>query len=297
MVNPAGKVQLLGPQDIRSLAAKVDITPTKKLGQNFVHDPNTVRKIIAAAQLTGTEHVLEVGPGLGSLTLGILEVAPQLTVVEIDSRLAAQLPETIKAYAPACADRLTVIERDALKITAADIAKPQALVANLPYNVSVPVIMHLLETFPSIKTVLVMVQLEVAQRLAAQPGNKIYGVPSLKASYFGQVKLAGTIGKNVFWPAPNIESGLVRIDRYEPNHWGDGDEHQLLFELIDVAFLQRRKTLRAALSGKFGGGAAAEAVLQEAGINPQARGEVLGVAEFIRLAAVVKAQTKKGAAC
>ena len=208
--------RLLGPQEIRTLADKLDVMPTKKLGQNFVHDPNTVRMIVQAAQLGENEHVIEVGPGLGSLTLGLVGVAGNLTAVEIDPRLAAELPRTVEQRAPEQAARLTVLQRDALSITAADIEQPTALVANLPYNVSVPVLLHLLATFPSIRTVLVMVQAEVADRLAAGPGSKVYGVPSVKASFYGKVKRAGSIGKNVFWPAPKIDSGLVHIDCTRP---------------------------------------------------------------------------------
>ena len=185
---------LLGPVEIRALAEKLDIVPTKKLGQNFLHDPNTIRRIVAAAELDSTDRVLEVGPGLGSLTLGLVEAVDEVTAVEIDSRLAAQLPDTVAERAPEFAERLRVVEKDALRVTAADVEAPTALVANLPYNVAVPVLLHLLEAFPSIRRVLVMVQLEVADRLAAQPGSKVYGVPSVKASFYGKVSKAGTIG-------------------------------------------------------------------------------------------------------
>lgn len=279
------KAQLLGPVEIRQLAEKLEISPTKKLGQNFLHDPNTIRMILEAANLDeqAAEHVVEIGPGLGSLTLGLIEVAEKLTVVEIDQRLAAQLSDTIIQRAPAYAGKLRVIHQDALRITEADIKNPTALVANLPYNVSVPVLLHFLKTFPTIKTVLVMVQAEVADRLAAQPGSKIYGVPSVKAAFYGQVRRAGAIGKNVFWPAPKIDSGLVRIDctRPYPDQLRDR-----VFPLIDAAFLQRRKTLRAALSGFYGSGAASEQALLTAGIDPTMRGEKLNIADFVRLAEV-----------
>ena len=278
---------LLGPVEIRALAEKLDIVPTKKLGQNFLHDPNTIRRIVAAAELDPTDRVLEVGPGLGSLTLGLVEAVGDVTAVEIDSRLAAQLPDTVAERAPEYAPHLRVVEKDALRVTDSDVTEPTALVANLPYNVAVPVLLHLLETFPSIRRVLVMVQLEVADRLAAQPGSKVYGVPSVKAGFYGKVSKAGTIGKNVFWPAPNIESGLVRIDVFEDAPWPITDESRAkVWPVIDAAFAQRRKTLRAALSGHFGSGAAAEEALRAADIDPKQRGEKLAVEDFVRLAGI-----------
>ena len=278
---------LLGPVEIRALAEKLDIVPTKKLGQNFLHDPNTIRRIVAAAELDPTDRVLEVGPGLGSLTLGLVEAVGDVTAVEIDSRLAAQLPDTVAERAPEYAPRLRVVEKDALRVTDSDVTEPTALVANLPYNVAVPVLLHLLETFSSIRRVLVMVQLEVADRLAAQPGSKVYGVPSVKAGFYGKVSKAGTIGKNVFWPAPNIESGLVRIDVFDDAPWPVTDESRAkVWPVIDAAFAQRRKTLRAALSGHFGSGAAAEEALRAADIDPKQRGEKLAVEDFVRLAGI-----------
>ena len=278
---------LLGPVEIRALAEKLDIVPTKKLGQNFLHDPNTIRRIVAAAELDPADRVLEVGPGLGSLTLGLVEAVGDVTAVEIDSRLAAQLPDTVAERAPEYVQRLRVVEKDALRVTDSDVTEPTALVANLPYNVAVPVLLHLLETFPSIRRVLVMVQLEVADRLAAQPGSKVYGVPSVKAGFYGKVSKAGTIGKNVFWPAPNIESGLVRIDVFEDAPWPITDESRAkVWPVIDAAFAQRRKTLRAALSGHFGSGAAAEEALRAADIDPKQRGEKLAVEDFVRLAGI-----------
>ena len=273
--------QLLGPAEIRDLAAELDVTPTKKLGQNFLHDPNTVRRIVAAAELSADDHVVEVGPGLGSLTLGLIDTAASVTALEIDPRLAGRLSTTVETFAPQYAERLSVINTDALKVARADFdVAPTALVANLPYNVSVPVLLHLLASLPSIRRVLVMVQKEVADRLAAQPGSKIYGVPSVKAAFYGDVSRAGTIGKHVFWPAPNIESGLVRIDvaADAPRELRD-----TIFPLVDAAFAQRRKTLRSTLSGIYGSAAAAEDALRAAGIDPGLRGEKLTVADFIRL--------------
>lgn len=297
-------VRLLGPHEIRGLAAELEISPTKRLGQNFVIDPNTVRRIVSAAALSRDDRVIEVGPGLGSLTLALLErvggeAGPGgVTAVEIDRRLAERLPRTIAEFAPGRIGDVTVIRHDALTLTTADldaagVPAPTALVANLPYNVSVPVLLHLLEEFPTIRRVLVMVQLEVADRLAAAPGSKIYGVPSVKAGFHGSVSKAGTIGKNVFWPAPKIDSGLVRIDRFTDtdrpwqdavNTWGGEVLRREVFVVTDAAFLQRRKTLRAALSGYFGSGAAAEQVLTAAGIDPRERGEKLGTAAFVDLA-------------
>lgn len=273
--------QLLGPAEIRDLAAELDVTPTKKLGQNFLHDPNTVRRIVAAAELSADDHVVEVGPGLGSLTLGLIDTAASVTALEIDPRLAGRLSTTVETFAPQYAERLSVINTDALKVARADFdVAPTALVANLPYNVSVPVLLHLLAELPSIRRVLVMVQKEVADRLAAQPGSKIYGVPSVKAAFYGDVSRAGTIGKHVFWPAPNIESGLVRIDvaADAPRELRDS-----IFPLVDAAFAQRRKTLRSTLAGIYGSAAAAEDALRAAGIDPGLRGEKLTVADFIRL--------------
>lgn len=280
---------LLGPVEIRALAEKLDVTPTKKLGQNFLHDPNTVRRIIAAADLDPADHVVEVGPGLGSLTLGLLDTVAQVTAVEIDPRLAAELPATVAHHAPAYADRLTVVQKDALRVAPEDLGEPTALVANLPYNVSVPVLLHFLATFPSIRRVLVMVQAEVADRLAAESGSKIYGVPSVKAAFYGDVRRAGAIGRHVFWPAPNIESGLVRIDLFTPGTepWPVTEESRAtVWPVIDAAFAQRRKTLRAALAGHYGSAAAAEEALRAAEIDPQLRGEKLTVHDFVRLAGI-----------
>lgn len=284
---------LLGPVEIRQLAEKLDITPTKKLGQNFLHDPNTIRRIVAAADLDRSDRVVEVGPGLGSLTLGLLNEVDSVTAVEIDPRLAAELPATVRWRGEEVAENLRLVEKDALKIESSDLfvaeGGPTALVANLPYNVSVPVLLHLLELFPSIRRVLVMVQLEVADRLAASPGSKVYGVPSVKAAFYGRVRKSGNIGKNVFWPAPNIESGLVRIDRFEPGNepWEISDESRArLWPLIDAAFAQRRKTLRAALAGHFGSAAESEAALRKAGIEPGLRGEKLTIEDFVRLGEV-----------
>ncbi|WP_394281983.1 16S rRNA (adenine(1518)-N(6)/adenine(1519)-N(6))-dimethyltransferase RsmA [Corynebacterium sp.] len=275
---------LLGPVEIRALAEELDVTPTKKLGQNFVHDPNTVRRIVAAAGLAADDVVIEVGPGLGSLTLGLIDSVRRVLAVEIDPRLADRLPRTVAERAPDFADRLDVINTDALTLSDEHLPEaPTALVANLPYNVSVPVLLHLLECFPTIRRVLVMVQLEVADRLAAEPGSKIYGVPSVKASFFGDVSRVGVIGKNVFWPAPNIESGLVRIDVSDPY---PREIRSQVFPLVDAAFAQRRKTLRACLAGVYGSAAAAEEALRAADIDPQLRGEKLHVSDYVRLAEV-----------
>ena len=275
-------MSLLGAAEIRALAAELDVRPTKQWGQNFVIDANTVRKIVKAADITADDVVVEIGPGLGSLTLALLEVAKQVIVVEIDPKLAAHLPQTVQEHAPEHAHKLTVIHADAMKVVELP-AAPTALVANLPYNVSVPVLLHFFETFASIKRTLVMVQLEVAQRLAADPGSKVYGVPSLKARWFGDVKLAGNIGRNVFWPAPNVDSGLVAFTRTRPPR--TDVSRREVFAVIDAAFAQRRKTLRSALAGWAGSAARAEELLTAAGINPQARGEQCDINDFANLAA------------
>ena len=272
---------MLGPQEIRDLAAQLGIRPTKTLGQNFVIDPNTIRRIVAAADITDNETVLEVGPGLGSLTLGLADAARQVVAVEIDPPLARQLPHTIAKFRPDKAQNVHVVLMDALKVTELP-HTPDALVANLPYNVAVPVLLHLFAQFPSIRRALVMVQDEVADRLAAKPGSKIYGVPSVKASWYAEVFKAGVIGKNVFWPAPKINSGLVGF-RMRPQPLADIDRDEV-FTVIDAAFAQRRKTLRAALASWAGSGARAEAILTEAGITPTERGEKLDIHGYIRIA-------------
>jgi 16S rRNA (adenine1518-N6/adenine1519-N6)-dimethyltransferase len=269
---------VLGAGEIRELAEKLEIRPTKKLGQNFVIDPNTIHRIVAAAQLDPTEVVVEIGPGLGSLTLGILEVVDTVVAVEIDERLASELPKTIARHAPG--KNLELVAADALKIRALPKA-PTALVANLPYNISVPVLIHFLETFPSIRHGLVMVQAEVAHRLAASPGGKEYGVPSLKMAWFGPARLAGNIGRNIFWPVPGVDSALVYFER---ERTGDLELQQSVFEVIDQAFLQRRKTLRQALANWAGSPSRAEEILLSAKIDPQARGEQLGIESFIEIA-------------
>ena len=272
---------MLGPQEIRDLAAQLGIRPTKTLGQNFVIDPNTIRRIVATADITDDETVLEVGPGLGSLTLGLADAARQVVAVEIDPPLARQLPHTIAKFRPDKAQNVHVVLMDALKVTELP-HTPDALVANLPYNVAVPVLLHLFAQFPSIRRALVMVQDEVADRLAAKPGSKIYGVPSVKASWYAEVFKAGVIGKNVFWPAPKINSGLVGF-RMRPQPLADIDRDEV-FTVIDAAFAQRRKTLRAALASWAGSGARAEAILTEAGITPTERGEKLDIHGYIRIA-------------
>lgn len=278
--------RLLGPAQIRQLADEVGVRPTKTLGQNFVHDANTVRRIVAASGVGADDVVLEVGPGLGSLTLALLGVAGRVIAVEIDPVLASRLPVTVAQYAPGRAAALDVITADAMSVRAEDLpAAPTALVANLPYNVAVPVLLHLLAECPTIATTLVMVQAEVADRLAAPPGNRVYGVPSVKARYFGDVRRAGAVGRNVFWPEPKIESGLVRIDRRNAYPL-DAATREKVFAVIDAAFAQRRKTMRAALAGWAGSPAEAERRLRAAGIDPQIRGEKLDVADFVRLAGV-----------
>ncbi|MCW2677989.1 MAG: rsmA [Modestobacter sp.] len=272
---------LLGPAAIRELAQQLDLRPTKALGQNFLHDANTIRKIVRTADLTADDVVCEVGPGLGSLTLGLLAVSAHVTAVEIDPRLAGQLPRTVADRLPALADRLTVVTADALRVTELPGPAPTALVANLPYNIAVPVLLHLLELLPSIRTALVLVQAEVADRLAAAPGSPAYGVPSVKAAWYADVRRAGAVPRPVFWPVPNVDSGLVALTR-RPAPAGD---RLATFAAIDAAFATRRKGLRAALARWAGSPAAAETRLRAAGIDPTTRGEQLSVTDFARLAA------------
>ncbi|KLJ00955.1 16S rRNA methyltransferase [Streptomyces sp. KE1] len=259
------------------------VRPTKQRGQNFVIDANTVRRIIRTADVRPDDVVVEVGPGLGSLTLGLLETAQHVTAVEIDDTLAAALPATVNARLPERAQHFALVHSDALRVTELPGPAPTALVANLPYNVAVPVLLHMLEHFPTIERTLVMVQSEVADRLAATPGSKVYGVPSVKANWYAEVKRAGAIGRNVFWPAPNVDSGLVSLVRREGPPATTAAREQV-FAVVDAAFAQRRKTLRAALSGWAGSAAAAEAALVAAGVSPQARGESLTVEEFAAIA-------------
>ncbi|WP_328932938.1 MULTISPECIES: 16S rRNA (adenine(1518)-N(6)/adenine(1519)-N(6))-dimethyltransferase RsmA [unclassified Streptomyces] len=274
---------LLGPAEIRELAAALNVRPTKQRGQNFVIDANTVRRIVRTADVRPDDVVVEVGPGLGSLTLALLEVADRVTAVEIDDTLASALPATVAARMPTRADRFALVHSDAMQVTELPGPAPTALVANLPYNVAVPVLLHMLEHFPSIERTLVMVQAEVADRLAAAPGSKVYGVPSVKANWYAEVKRAGSIGRTVFWPAPNVDSGLVALTRRTEPLKTTADRREV-FAVVDAAFAQRRKTLRAALAGWAGSAAAAEAALVAAGVSPQARGESLTVEEFARIA-------------
>ena len=274
-------VTLLGAARVRELADGLGVRPTKQWGQNFVVDANTVRRIVRAGGVTADDHVVEIGPGLGSLTLALLEEAARVTAVEVDPTLAAALPGTVAAQGPAVADHLTVVPADALTVTELPGPPPTALVANLPYNISVPVVLHFLETFPTIERVLVMVQLEVAERLAAGPGSKTYGVPSVKAAWWADVALAGRVPRSIFWPVPNVDSGLVRLERREPPP--TGATRSQVFAVIDAAFAQRRKTLRASLKGIAGTGEIAEEALRAAGIDPRTRGEQIGVADFARV--------------
>jgi 16S rRNA (adenine1518-N6/adenine1519-N6)-dimethyltransferase len=274
---------LLGPAQIRELATRLGVRPTKQWGQNFVVDHNTVRKIVRLAGVGADDVVVEVGPGLGSLTLALLPIVRHVTAIEVDPRLAEALEQTVARMQPEHLGRLRLIAGDALTVTSLPKPRPTALVANLPYNISVPVVLSFLERFPTIERVLVMVQLEVAERLAAPPGSKIYGVPSLKAAWYADVELVGRVGRNVFWPAPNVDSGLVSLLRRDPPETTASREE--VFRCIDAAFLQRRKSLRQALAGWAGSAAAAEAALTAAGIDPKARGEQLGIADFARIAA------------
>jgi 16S rRNA (adenine1518-N6/adenine1519-N6)-dimethyltransferase len=281
--------RLLSAADVRRLAERYGVRPTKQRGQNFVIDPNTVRRIVAASSVGPDDIVLEVGPGLGSLTLALLPAVDRVVAIEIDPVLAAALPSTVHDHAPDLADRLTVVAADALRVMPDRIGprQPTAMVANLPYNVSVPVLLHLLQAFPTIRRVLVMVQAEVADRLAADPGSRVYGVPSVKARWYGPVVRAGHVGTRVFWPEPRVDSGLVGLTRVERPR----EQEELradTFAVVDAAFAQRRKTLRAALAPWAGSPAAAETVLRAAGVDPSLRGEALDVEAFIGIAAAAR---------
>jgi 16S rRNA (adenine1518-N6/adenine1519-N6)-dimethyltransferase len=280
--SPARAPRLLGPAEVRALAAGLDLRPTKQRGQNFVIDANTVRRIVADARLTSDDVVLEVGPGLGSLTLALLAVVRRVVTVEVDPVLAAALPATIAAYAPDQVDAFEVVLADAMRVEAVPGPAPTALVANLPYNVSVPVLLHLLDLLPSLEHGLVMVQSEVADRLAAPPGSKTYGIPSVKAAWYADVRRAGVVGRNVFWPAPNVDSGLVAWTRREPP--ATTATREQVFAVIDAAFAHRRKALRPSLRELAGSAEAAEGALAEAGIDPMTRGEQLGIDDFARIA-------------
>ncbi|RKS07684.1 dimethyladenosine transferase [Nocardiopsis sp. Huas11] len=280
--DPADRSRLLTATDVRELAGRLGIRPTKTLGQNFVIDHGTVRRIVRVAGVTDDDVVVEVGPGLGSLTLALLPHARHVTAIEIDPALAEALADTVADHAPELTDRLTVVRGDAMRIAELPGPAPTALVANLPYNVSVPVLLHLLELLPSLRRVLVMVQSEVADRITATPGGRIYGVPSAKVAWYARARRAGAVGRNVFWPAPNVDSGLVElIRRPEPDTQAS---RQDVFAVIDAAFAQRRKTLRAALAGWAGSAPAAETALRAAGVDPSARGESLGIEEFAAIA-------------
>lgn len=272
---------LLGPAEIRDLAGRLGLRPTKTLGQNFVIDAGTVRKIVRSARVRAGERIVEVGPGLGSLTLGLLEAGAAVVAVEIDPALAGLLPSTVAAHLPGN-DRLEVVLADALEVTALPGPPPTALVANLPYNVSVPVLLTFLERFPSLDRVVVMVQAEVADRLAAPPGSRTYGIPSAKAAWYASARRTSTISRTVFWPVPNVDSALVDLQRREPPV--TTASRRQVFAVVDAAFAQRRKMLRSALASLAGSPQAAVSALTAAGVDPQARGERLGIAEFARIA-------------
>ena len=287
-------VRLLGPADVRELAERLGVRPSKRLGQNFVIEHGTVRQIAALAALRPDDVVLEVGPGFGSLTLALLEAGvSRVVAVEIDRALAGELPRTIAARAPRLAARATVLTADAMSISEPDLATlddeglagmPTVLVANLPYNVAVPVLLHLLAAVPSLQRGLVMVQAEVAARMCAGPGSRVYGTPSVKLAWFAAARSAGTVPRSVFWPVPNVDSRLVAFTRHDPPVTAASREE--VFAVVDAAFRQRRKTLRRALADWAGSAPAAERLLRDARLDPGARGESLGVAEFARLAAV-----------
>lgn len=278
---------LLGPSQVRALADRIGARPTKTLGQNFVVDPGTIRRIVRVAGVGPGRRVVEIGPGLGSLTLGLLEAGASVVAVEIDPVLAGQLPDTVAERLPEAADRLTVVAADALRVTDLPGPAPTALVANLPYNVAVPVLLTFLERFDTLTDVLVMVQAEVAERLVAGPGSRTYGVPSVKAAWYASARAAGTVGRAAFWPVPRVDSALVALSRREPPP-GTATREQV-FAVVDAAFAQRRKMLRAALAGLAGSSAAATAALEAAGVDPTERGERLDVGRYAAVAAALAA--------
>jgi len=298
---------LLGPRDIRGLAESLDLRPAKHWGQNFVVDAGTVRKIARLAGVGPGDHVLEVGPGFGSLTLALLETGADVTAVEIDPRLAATLAAVAAEHAPDDAPRLAVIHADALRVSAADVEDaragiardggatrrggggrgPRALVANLPYNVAVPVILTALESFTDLERVLVMVQAEVADRIAAPPGSRTYGIPSAKIAWYGSARRAGNVGRSAFWPVPRVDSALVLIERRDPPVTSARRED--VFAVVDAAFAQRRKAMRGVVRALAGSPEAGDLVLERAGVDPLARGETLDIAAFARLAEALHA--------
>jgi 16S rRNA (adenine1518-N6/adenine1519-N6)-dimethyltransferase len=281
-------IRLLGRTEIRRLAKELEFRPRKAWGQNFVHDANTVRRVVSTAGVGRNDHVLEVGPGLGSLTLALLDRGASVTAVEIDPVLAGRLPQTVAEHSHSEIQRLSVLNRDVLTLRpdelAAEPSAPTAVVANLPYNVAVPALLHLLAEFPSIRVVTVMVQAEVAERLAAEPGGKDYGVPSVKVRFFGRVRRCGMVSPTVFWPIPRVYSGLVRIDRYAASPWpADEAFRRQVFGLVDIAFAQRRKTSRNAFAEWAGSGNESANRLLAASIDPSRRGETLSIEDFVRL--------------
>src|SRR6201998_149363 len=288
---PGGALTILlrGRTEIRRLAKELEFRPRKSLGQNFVHDGNTVRRITSTSGVSRGDHVLEVGPGLGSLTLGLLDRGASVTAVEVDPVLAERLPKTWAEHSNTESQRVSVLNCDILTLRRAHLQEsafglPTALVANLPYNIAVPALLHLLAEFPSIRVVLVMVQAEGAERLAAEPGGKECGSPSVKTRFFGKVRRCGTVSPTVFWPIPRVYSGLIRVDRYENPPWPAGGAfRRQVFELVDIAFAQRRKTARNAFAGWAGSGNESARRLLSASIDPARRGETLSVADFVRL--------------
>jgi 16S rRNA (adenine1518-N6/adenine1519-N6)-dimethyltransferase len=279
-------VELLGAAELRQLADRLGVRPAKRLGQNFVIDGGTIRRIVALAKVSPDEAVLEVGPGLGSLTLGLLETGARVTAIEIDGALAAELPKTVASRSEELAGRLTVLTGDAVTVSELPGEPPDVLVANLPYNVAVPILLNLLDVLPSLTRALIMVQAEVADRICAPPGSRTYGVPSVKLAWYGSARRAGAVARTVFWPVPNVDSALVSFTR-----WPEADGHRPgtasraeVFGVIDAAFAQRRKTLRAALAPWAGSAETAERVLRAAGIDPALRGEAIDVTQYIRIA-------------
>ena len=287
MDDAPGRATLLSPTHVRELAERLGVSPTKKLGQNFVIDPNTVRKIVRLSGVASGDRVIEIGPGLGSLTLGLTEAGAEVTAVEIDGRLATELPHTVALLQPTAATRLRVIHCDALELTGQQIAElphpPEVLVANLPYNVSVPILMHLLELIPEIRAGLVMVQSEVGYRIAAEPGSKEYGSPSAKAAWYGDWTVAGHVSRKAFWPIPGVDSVLVAYTRRDQPR-ADEALRRRTFALVNAAFAGRRKMLRQSLQPVLGPLASTVGIVESAGIDPTLRAEQLTIEHFLAIA-------------
>ena len=270
----------LSPRQVRELLDEHGLAPSRALGQNFVADPNTVRRIARLAEVGDGDQVVEIGPGLGSLTLALVETGARVTAVELDRHLLAPLRSVVEPHG------VQVVHGDAMRLDWDDLltsagtpGRPWGLVANLPYNVATPLVLDLLEHVPAIERMLVMVQREVGERLAARPGSKAYGIPSVKVAYRADAAVVGRVPPTVFIPPPRVESALVRLRRLAAPRVDAPPER--LYQLVDAGFGQRRKMLRRSLAGLVDA-----AGFDEAGVRPEARAEELDLAAWGRLARV-----------